>query len=342
MVSLTNIGHQEKYMRTTRDALLKIARDTAEKAFIPNPNITAAFLVGSMLSENPFMGSTADIDLLVIYNGIPPREREIIKLSNDIHLDIRYESAELYAQPRELRGDPWRGYNMWDPLLLHQKARFFEYTQSIVRSQFDEPANRLKRAYAFSAPARTAWTEMQLDPASAQPLKLLNAAADAANTVAVLSGAPIPERRLLAEFPARANKLENPELVKGLLDIIAAQVTVDFVREWLPAWEAAFIAGGYKPVEARVHIARLGYYKAAIQTLLESDFPLAAVWPMLFTWALAAETGNLTSEHKRAWAKALAQLKLDSSGMTERLDALDHFLDILEETLEQIVAKNGL
>ncbi len=329
-------------MRTTQDSLLKIARDTAEKAFVPNRNISAAFLVGSLLSEKPFMGNTTDIDLLVIYNGEPPHEREILKLSNDIHIDIRYEPAELYSQPRELRGDPWRGYSMWDPLLLHQKGRFFEYTQSILRSQFDEPANRLKRAYAFSAPARTAWTEMQLNPAGAQPSTLLAAAADAANTVAVLSGAPMPERRLLAEFPGRAQKLENSELIKGLLDIIASQVTVDFVRESLPAWEAAFTAVGHRPLEARIHIARLGYYKGAILSLLESDFPLAAVWPMLSTWALAAEAGNFTADHRKAWTKASARLGLDPSGMPERLQALDKFLDIMEETLEQIAAKSGL
>jgi len=325
-------------MRTTHDALLKIAKDTAEKAFVPNPNVTAAFLVGSMLSPDPFMGSTTDIDILVIYKGEPPRVREVLKLSPEIHIDIRFEAADLYAQPRELRGDPWRGYNMWDPMLLHQKGRFFEYTQSIVRSQFDDPSNRLKRAYSFSAPARTAWTEMQLNPAAAQPLKLLNAAADAANTVAVLSGAPLPERRLLALFPECATKLQNPELVKGLLNIIAGQWSVDFVRAYLPAWEAALTAAGARPGDMRLHIARLGYYKAAIQTLLESDFPLAAAWPMLSTWALAAESGSFTAEHGKPWAKALAQLGLDAAAMPERLQALDHFLDILEETLEQTAA----
>jgi hypothetical protein len=325
-------------MRTTQDALLKIAKDTAEKAFVPNPNVTAAFLVGSMLSDNPFMGNATDIDLLVIYKGEPPREREVLKISNEIHVDIRYEPAAAYAQPRELRGDPWRGYNMWDPHLLHQKGRFFEYTQSIVRSQFDDPANRLKRAYAFSAPARSAWTEMQLDAPRAQPVRLLNAAANAANTVAVLSGSPLPERRLLAEFPERAARLENPDLVRGLLDIFAGQVTVDFVNEWLPAWEAALNACGHRPADTSIHIARLGYYKNAIQVLLQSDFPLAAIWPMLCTWALAAESEAFGPEHGKAWSAALKQLGMDPGGMSARLEALDHFLDTLEETLEQIAA----
>src|SRR3954463_4955118 len=100
-------------MRITRDALLKIAKDTTEKTLAPNKNVTAVFLLGSMLSDNPFMGGTTDVDLLVIYNGEPPDTQELIKLSNDFHVDIRYESASLYAQPRELRGDPWRGHAMW-------------------------------------------------------------------------------------------------------------------------------------------------------------------------------------------------------------------------------------
>jgi hypothetical protein len=211
-----------------------------------------------------------------------------------------------------------------------------------VRSQFDEPASQLKRAYAFSAPARTAWTEMQLDPAGAQPAKLLEAVASAANTVAVLSGPPIPERRLLGEFPARAAKLDNSDLVKALLDIIAGQLTLDFVRGWLPAWEAAFNATGHRPNDVRTHIARLGYYKGAIQALLESEFPLAAAWPMLCTWSLMAAADNFPGEHARAWDQALAELQLDPSNMPQRLAALDHFLDILEEMLEQTAAKSGL
>jgi hypothetical protein len=329
-------------MRITRDALLKIAKDTTEKTLAPNKNVTAVFLLGSMLSDNPFMGGTTDVDLLVIYNGEPPDTQELIKLSNDFHVDIRYEPASLYAQPRELRGDPWRGHAMWNPTLLHQKGRFFEFTQSVLRAQFDEPANQLKRAYAFSAPAREAWSGMQFDPSSAEPLQLLNAAANAANAVAVLSGEPLTERRLLAGFPARAQAIGNPDFVRALMDIICRQVNVEFVREWLPAWEEAFSSAGLAPLDLSIHTARLAYYKSAIITLLEGDFPLAALWPMIFTWARAAEAGNFTNEHNRAWARVLVLLGLDPVGMPDRVDALDRYLDVLEETLEQIAAKNGL
>jgi len=329
-------------MRITRDALLKIAKDTAEKTFAPNKNVTAVFLLGSMLSENPFIGGTTDVDLLVIYNGEPPDTQEIIKLSNDFHVDIRYESASIYAQPRELRGDPWRGHALWNPTLLHQKGRFFEYTQSILRAQFDEPANKLKRAYAFSAPAREAWSGMQFDPSSVDPLQLLNAAANAANAVAVLSGEPLTERRFLTGFPARAQAIGNPDFTHLLFDVIGRQMTVELVMEWLPAWEDAFCSAGLAPLDLSIHTARLAYYKAAITAQLESDFPLAAIWPMIFTWARAAEAGNFTSVHSRVWARVLALMGLDATGMPDRVDALDRYLDVLEETLEQIAAKNGL
>lgn len=329
-------------MRITRDALLKIAKDTTAKTLAPNKDVTAVFLLGSMLSDDPFIAGTTDVDLLVIYNGEPPDSHEIIKLSNDFHVDIRYEAASRYAQPRELRGDPWRGHAMWNPTLLHQKGRFFEYTQSILRAQFDDPANLLKRAYAFSAPAREAWSGMQFDPSSVDVLQLLAAAANAANAVAVLSGYPLTERRLLAGFPARAQAIGNPDFVRGLMDIIGKQLNGELIRDLLPAWEEAFCSAGLVPLDLSIHTARLAYYKAAITTQLESDFPLAAYWPMICTWARAAEAGSFSEEQARTWARVLSLLGLDALGMPHRVDALDRYLDILEETLEQIAAKNGL
>jgi hypothetical protein len=329
-------------MRVNREILLKLAKETVDKRFATDKNVTAVFLVGSMRGENAFMGSAADIDLLVISKTEPFRTREIVKLSPEVHLDIAYESASNYVQPRELRGDPWRGWAMWDPTLLYEPGRFFEYTQAIVRAQFDDTANVLKRAHAFAAPARTAWTEMQLSPESASPLKILRAVANAANAFAALSGEPLAERRLLAEFPARAQNIGNPDLVKALLDSIGNQVTVDFVRENLPVWEAAFASASLKPSEPRIHGARLAYYKSAIESLLESDFPLAALWPMLYTWALADDTGNLDDVESIAWTQTLSTLGLIPQQLDARIEALDTFLDMLEETLEHKTMESGL
>ncbi len=318
-------------MRITRDLLLKLAKDTVTKRFAPDRNVTAVFLVGSVRPEDVVIPPATDIDLLVIYNGIPQVEREIVKLSNEIHLDIAYEAASLYAKPRELRGDPWRGWAMWDPQLLHEKGKFFEYTQSILRAGFDDPANVLKRAQFFSAPAREAWSEMALDAENASPLKLLTAAANAANALASLTGAPLPERRLLAEFPARAAALNMPDMITQLFSILGA----GSAREWLADWEVAFMSAAQANRDLRLHPARLAYYKTSIEAQLASDLPAAALWPLLYTWSLAAESGALLPEQRTVYQQACTALGLSGEAAGLRIQALDAFLDTLEEKMEQ-------
>jgi hypothetical protein len=248
----------------------------------------------------------------------------------------------LYAKPRELRGDPWRGWAMWDPCLLHQKGRFFEFTQSVVRSQFDHTQHLLKRARHFSMPAREAWYAMQSEPESAKPLKLLDAVYNAANALAILNGAPIPERRLLADFPARAHSLDQDEMIQPLFASVAAGVNAELIGQWRLAWEIAFQAAGRSPHDVRLHAARLGYYKTAITAQLESNLPTAALWPMLYTWALASENGTFDTDQTKAWTGVCAEMGLSAEALPERLQALDTFLDRLEEILEQIAVENGV
>lgn len=329
-------------MRITRDLLLKLAQDFTQKRLVPDRNVTAAFLVGSLRPEDAPLPPVLDIDLLVIYNGEPPRPREIVKLSNEIHLDVMYENGRDYAQPRELRGAPWRGWMMWDPHLLHQKGRFFEYTQSIVRAQFDDPENVLKRCRAFSIPAREAWNEMIFDPQAASPLKILTAAGNAANALAALAGPPLPERSLLSGFAARAQKLGQPELTGKLLQVITASLDVNLIRHSLPQWEACFLSAAQSPLDVRIHPARLGYYKAAIEAQLTGEMPAAAFWPLLHTWSLSAQSGMTPPEGEAAWQGLLAQIGLDSARTEERIESLDAFLDMVEETFERVSVESGL
>ena len=204
----------------------------------------------------------------------------------------------------------------------------------MVRAQFDDPANVIKRARYFAEPARQAWSEMNFDIASASPLKLLTAAYQAANAVASLNGAPIPERRLLAEFPARAKSLEQDYLIQSLFSAIAKNVSVETILHRLAGWEAAFQAAAQSPADLRLHSARLAYYKSAIESQLTSDLPRAALWPMLHTWALAAENGSFDDEQIRIWGGVCSEMGLDAVALPERLHSLDVFLDSLEELEE--------
>lgn len=326
-------------MRITRDLLIKLARDTVEKRFKPDLSVVAVFLVGSILREDPFLGGTTDIDLLVITKGEPPLAREIVKLSNEIHLDISFEAESLYARPRELRGDAWRGWMMWDPMLLHEKGRFFEYTQSIVRQQFDDAANLLARSRSLAAPAREAWTMMQL----AQPTlpAYLSAVEQAVNAAAALSGPPLTIRRLMLDFPARARQAGRPAWNDSLLAMLGAlDKDAGFLRENLPRWESAYQEASKTTLDLRIHAARQAYFKQGIETAPKGG--LAGLWPMLVTWEQCHGTGVLTENQQRERQDFLSALGLDDAGMETRLQALDHFLDTLEETLDTISAQNGL
>ena len=70
--------------------------------------------------------------------------------------------------------------------------------------------------------------------------------------------------------------------------------------------------------------------------------PAAAFWPLLQTWALSIQGGMTPSEGETAWQGFLGQVGLDSAGAGERLEALDSFLDTLEETLERVAVESGL
>ena len=329
-------------MHISRDALLKLTKETVEKRFAHDPNVTAVFLTGSLRPEHVVIESAADVDLLVIHNGEIPRDREIIKFSNEYHLDILYETISNYSQPRELRADGWRGWTMWDPQLLHQRGRFFEYTQSIVRAQFDDPQNIIKRARSFESLARDSWMQMQLNSDSVTPLKILTTSYNAANALVSLNGAPLPERSLLAEFPARAKKLEVEDLIQTLFTCVSRNANTDTIRQWLSAWEIGFKAASASPSDLRLHPARLAYYKLAIENQLNSDMPRASLWPMLFTWALASENGTFNDEQNSSWNSVCSELGISASSCAERMQALDEFLDTLEEIFEQLEAEHGL
>ncbi len=323
-------------MRITKESLLKNARDVTEKKLAPDKNVLAVFVVGSLLTDDPFLGGTVDVDLLVIYNGEPPRERELLRLSNEIHIDIAYESNEEYAKPRELRGHPWRGWNLWDPILLHDSGRFFEYTQSSLRAQFDSPANIHARATYFASAARETWSEFQSGNRP-DSLKFLQAVANAANAIASLNGPPLTERRLLAGFPSRAQQAGQIELTGKLMTALGANnVSAAEIETWLPAWHESFVTAAAQPFNASIHPTRLAYYRTAIEHHLQGEMPLAALWPMLPTWAQAAEGGSLAISQEQAWQQAQAALGLAGAGFEERVSALDALLDDTEELLERL------
>ncbi len=331
-------------MRITRDLLLRLAKENTEERAFNTESIIAAYLTGSLLQEEPLLGGTTDIDLVFVHNIPPALLREIKALSPDIHLDIHHRYQKAYDPPRALRSDPWLGYELYAPQLLYETKHFFEFHQASLRAGFDEPKNLLKRSYKLLNYARKIWMDLQLNASDATPatvLSYLDALHHAANAVAELTGPPLAERRFLLDFPARAEAIKRPEFARGLLGLLGGtEITPSTLAEWLPAWENFFnFASEASGADIRIHNARQSYYKSAIVEMLEGENPLNALYPLLLTWTLSAQ--SLPENQITAWQSACELLKIGGEHFESRLEGLDHYLDNIEEMLEKMVLSQG-
>ena len=97
-------------MQLTPELLQQFAERAVERLVQADPSIIAAYQCGStMLDETPLLGGTTDIDIVIIHTGEPPIQREIQRLTDDVHLDISHHNQDLYRHGRELRVRPWMG-----------------------------------------------------------------------------------------------------------------------------------------------------------------------------------------------------------------------------------------
>lgn len=336
-------------MRVTRESLIRIAKETAQERAHNNRDIVAAYLTGSLVTdEDPMLGGTADIDLVLVHTETPGVSRQITQLTPDFHLDIRHRSKSVFKSPRELRTDPMLGYEMYDPMLLYQREKFFEFVQAGLRAgfEFHAPSLVLSRCRSLLASARKGWIDlMDISAEKAgilQVKQFLRTLYEAGNAVAELSGAPLAERRFLLDFPARAQSAERPDFTATLFNLIGGrQTSPETVTGWLPSWESDFLAGAQSArVDARIHAARLNYYKKAIQALMESESPLTALWPLIHSWTLAASV--LDDAQNSGWTDAIQGLGLLGASFTDRVSSLDEYLDQIEIRLDEIAAENGL
>ena len=335
-------------MRVTRESLLRIAKETAQERAYNDQNIIAAYLTGSLLNIDPLLGGTADIDIVFVCNKESEKKREFVKLTPDFHLDISRRTKDEFKSPRELRSDPWLGYEMYDPILLYEREKFFDFVQASLRAGFDfeQPPLMLQCCRKMLSHARQIWMDLsELDKKSIGPheiRKYMKSAFHAVNTVAELSGPPIHERRLLMEFPARAEAAQKPNFVADAYKLVGAdKVSVETVQGWVSDWKSAFkLASEHPKVDQRIDPARMNYYEKSIKAMLEGETPLAALWPLINTWTLCAEV--IEGDHYKFWESAVKEAGLIGAGFEEKVNELDHFIDDIEVLLDEIASENGI
>lgn len=334
-------------MRVTRESLIRIAKETAQERAFNNPSIIAAYLTGSLVTEDPFLGGVTDIDLVLITSRNPPMTRQIVGLTPDFHLDIAYRSKADYAPPRELRVNPWLSHEVYDPILLYESQHFFEFTQASVRAgfEFHTPPLVLERCRRLLEHGRKIWFDLMDINNTNNPkdvTRYLKSVYHAANAIAELNGPPLPERRLLLLFPSLAEQAGRPGMSAGLLGLLGGlQIKPSTLESWLSLWAAdfksAFESG---KADIRIQPARFNYYHKCFEAMLGGEDWSALLWPLIKTWTLAVTV--LPANDTGQWRTACEQLGLIGTGFAERVAGLDHFLDEIEILLNEFAQANGL
>lgn len=326
-------------MRFTPDILRQHARVLAEKEAAKNRDILAVYLRGSLLYGSPLIGGAGDIDLVFIHNSPPVLDRQIRKLTPEIHFDIEHHDQALYRKPRELRLDPWFGPTLRDALPLYDPRHVLDYTQSGVRSNFDFPENIQARSVQLINAARQFWMDRQIHPPGEALTELptfLNALEKAANAVALLSGPPLAARRLGMDFPQRADAVSAPGLAIAFSHLLGAvNIPKPSLAIWLENWTEALAFLNEQPEALPVLADQRQYFLAALKKQLPSQNQAAGLWPLLTTWTRIVSSLPDQTALQPPWIKALTALGFAGNDYQIRLAAFDNFLELCEGVIQQ-------
>ena len=289
-------------------------------------NLLAAYLTGSLVEGDPFLGGTADVDVVLIYNGPPPQEHECLILHDTVCVDLQAHDRKGYEPPRRLRTDPLWGTTLFHAQPLYDPQHFLDFVQSAVRSRFKDPEIAFQRAQTALQKAREAWERLSapLTPAVAQAY--LDTVFCSLHVPATLIARWLPPRRLAPRFGQVAQRLGHPEWVAELYRLLGApQLAPDGLAALLAQAEQALqTLTGTEAVRGR-------YYLAAAQAYAQGEVPNQALFPLLWWLTQRASAAEAAGEDK-AWRTAWSQLGLDD--VARLRDQSDAWLDVLEEFLE--------
>ncbi|NIM95128.1 MAG: hypothetical protein GTO18_15635 [Anaerolineales bacterium] len=320
-------------MRVTREKLITLARSEAELQG-KTGDVISGYLIGSVVSGDPILGGSADVDLVLIHNYTPDRQHELKPLSPDFHLDITHHSRELYQEPTALRIDPWLGPSMCEPIFLYDPGHFFERAQAGVRGQFYRGDHIHARASAFLELARNSKVNIQSDDNWIRGY--LNSMLEAANAAVTLSGFPVAGRRLSPILKTRLQDFERPDLYLEFERLLGADlITHEGIVEWLTEWRE--VSDLRISIDSSFPTERAAYFHNGFQALLDVGQSKAILWQLLNTWAegiVSLRDLGVEKIPKQIWHDALGQLRLNEEAQINRQDELEGFIDQIEELVE--------
>mgnify|MGYP001170195743 CR=1 FL=1 len=346
-------------MLITKDLLIQIIKDYINRLLRRENSIVAVYLTGSVLEEQPFIGGSTDIDLVIVHSEEPPLAREIKRLKNNISFDIVHHHQSLYTYHRRMRQDPWLGHALRNhDAIMYDTNHWLEYIQAGVDSQFDMPENTYARAIKFFDEARAHWFELDDDDATpfSEWLNIfLKAVGDSSNAIAALNGPGLTQRRMMLEFPARAEALNQLTLVGELAHLIGNDFMNETIyQEWRPVWENALDLISQEPdCPANLHKARKAYFLDCCDSLVENGSIHAVLWPILETWRQAEqylrESPSDSESRSQAktvvsqdWLRFVQSIGFSVENKENKTKQLGRYIESINHALENWKREYGL
>ena len=326
-------------MRINSEMLTKTARDYVAKRLRQPNDIVAVYLTGSVISDEPLLGGTTDIDMVFVHKEDPPQSREVVRVTYEISFDIEHHHQSYYTYHRRLRQNPWIGFPLcYHGNSLHDTDHWLEFIQAGVSSQFENPENIHARAFKFGEKAREQWfdlndeQELTFQEWVALYFKTVGAAA---NSVAALNGPALTIRRFMLAFPERAQALGQAQLSGELARLIGNDnISQTLYQDWRPAWENAVLSASAKPAfPPNLSRHRKGYFLNCCDAMAQGGALHAVLWPLLETWRQAAAVLADEPAQQEAWLQFLSVLGFTPDRKEDMLQDLDHFLDAGETIL---------
>jgi len=302
--------------------------------------------MGSVLTENPLLGGTTDIDLVLVHKYLAPAQRETVALTPEISLDILHKTLEDYRNLRQFRQDPWMGYPLtFNHILLYDTDHWLEFAQSSVTAEFHRSDNVLARVNTFLASARNRWRALINPPQTHiawldQYLEVLSLAA---NAISGLNGPPLATRRFMISLTRRLEALGIPEVGLGFRGLLGCSAILELpYTRWIDAFEQDLIhltetASPPPDLSPCRHV----YYTDSFRALALGEDPTYVVWPLLRTWIDVQLALPKTSPGYEIWQNAIEMLSLTEDVTQEKIDALDAYLDNIEVLIESWSSSYG-
>lgn len=327
-------------MRITQELLHKIAHDTIKSRKRSEPDLLAAYLIGSVLTEEPLLGGTTDIDLVLVHKYQVTIERETLPVTREISLDILHKRKEDFDHHRKLRQDPWLGYPLtYNHILLTDTDHWLEFIQAGVTADFHRPDNVLARVRGMLDSAREEWFKLTGDafPDHLSWLQqYLIVLALAANSIAGLISPPLTTRRFLLSFAESTETLGVPKMLAGLHGLLGITNAIENnLPKWLEAFHSDLSSLPDNPATPiLLRPCRHAYYLDVVKAMVESGEGKAALWPLLETWVASRKSTPDPEGQLDLWTDCLQTLQLTEEHQQQKTEALDSYLDTIEQILE--------